>query len=141
MLKRASQDEEGERGARRPTAISGGGLGNLSAEVARMVDNTALAETWRRFQRGEREGLFTRHLYTPAGRQAFEEMRRRYRSEPEFRATIDSYVRNFEELLAEKGRNDPDGEQSLDLLTAEAGKVTPCSRMPRAGWAEASQAR
>ena len=123
VLKRASQDEEGERGARRPTAISGGGLGNLSAEVARMVDNTALAETWRRFQRGEREGLFTRHLYTPAGRQAFEEMRRRYRSEPEFRATIDSYVRNFEELLAEKGRNDPDGEQSLDLLTAEAGKV------------------
>jgi ABC-type transporter Mla subunit MlaD len=123
VLKRASQDEESERGARRPTAISGGGLGNLSAEIARMVDNTALAETWRRFQRGEREGLFTRHLYTSAGRQAFEEMRRRYRSEPEFRATIDSYVRNFEDLLAEKGRNDPDGEQSLDLLTAEPGKV------------------
>ena len=123
VLKRASQEEDGERSARRPVAISGGGLGNLSAEIARMVDNTSLAETWRRFQRGEREGLFTRHLYTSAGRQAFEEMRRRYRSEPEFRSTIDSYVRNFEDLLAEKGRNDPDGEQSLDLLTAEAGKV------------------
>ncbi len=133
VLARASQDDEGEpatappppadRGARRPAAVSGGGLGNLSVEIARMVDNTALAETWRRFQRGERDGLFTRQLYTSAGRQAFEEMRRRYRSEPDFRATIDTYVRNFEELLVETGRNDRDGEQSLDLLTGEAGKV------------------
>ncbi|MGA9600547.1 MAG: hypothetical protein WBS22_09925, partial [Methylocystis sp.] len=112
-----------DRGARRPAAVSGDGLGNLSVEIARMVDNTALAETWRRFQRGERDGLFTRQLYTSAGRQAFEEMRRRYRSEPDFRATIDTYVRNFEELLVETGRNDRDGEQSLDLLTGEAGKV------------------
>jgi hypothetical protein len=67
--------------------------------------------------------LFSRQLYTPAGRQAFEEIRRRYLGEPEFRATIDTYVRNFEELLAETGRNDRDGQQTLDLLTGEAGKV------------------
>ncbi len=130
VLARASRDEEveapqpaaPERAARRPAA-AGSALGNLSVEIARMVDNIALVETWRRFQRGEREGLFTRQLYTAGGRQAFEELRRRYRSEPEFRATIDTYVRNFEELLAERGRNDRDGEQSLDLLTGEAGKV------------------
>jgi hypothetical protein len=88
-----------------------------------MVDNAAVAELWRRFQRGEREGLFTRRLYTAQGHQTLEEIRRRYRADPDFRGTIDHYIRNFEELLSETGRNDRDGGKTLDLLTGEAGKV------------------
>ena len=33
------------------------------------------------------------------------------------------YLRNFEDLLGETNRNDRDGQQSLDLLTGDAGKV------------------
>jgi hypothetical protein len=128
LLARASQDEGAasttaapvEREARRPTS---GALENLSVDIARMVDNVAVVEAWRRFQRGERTGMFSRQLYTGHGRQTFEEIRRRYRAEPEFRATIDHYLRNFEGLLAETNRNERDGEQALDLLTGDAGKV------------------
>jgi hypothetical protein len=88
-----------------------------------MVDNAAVAELWRRYQRGEKGGLFGRRLYTAQGHQTFEEIRRRYRVDPEFRATLDHYVRHFEELLVETSRADRDGSKALELLTGDAGKV------------------
>ena len=104
-------------------AAAPSGLDNLTLDIARMVDTSAVAELWGRYQRGEREGLFSRRLYTVQGRQTLEEIRRRYKSDPDFRGTIDHYLRNFEDLLGETNRNDRDGQQSLDLLTGDAGKV------------------
>ncbi len=120
LLERAS-DEGQAPAAPRPAAP--GGLDNLTLDIARMVDTSAVAELWGRYQRGEREGLFSRRLYTVQGRQTLEEIRRRYKSDPDFRGTIDHYLRNFEDLLGETNRNDRDGQQSLDLLTGDAGKV------------------
>jgi hypothetical protein len=106
----------------RPPA-SQGGLDSLTLDIARMVDNAAVAELWTRFLRGERDGLTSRRLYTTQGHQTFGEIRRRYRSDADFRTTVDSYIRNFEELLSETGRGDRDGARSLELLTGDAGKV------------------
>ena len=121
LLERAS--DEGPAQAAPPRPAAPGGLDNLTLDIARMVDTSAVAELWGRYQRGEREGLFSRRLYTVQGRQTLEEIRRRYKSDPDFRGTIEHYLRNFEELLGETNRNDRDGQQSLDLLTGDAGKV------------------
>ena len=124
LLARASRDEADPTPTTRAArSQSSGALDNLTLDIARMVDNAAVAELWRRFQRGERDGLFTRRLYTSQGHQTLEEIRRRYRADQDFRGTIDHYIRNFEELLTETGRTDRDGGSSLDLLTGEAGKV------------------
>jgi hypothetical protein len=104
-----------------PAPVSG--LATLSLDIAGMVDDQAVADVWRRYQRGEKGGLFGRRLYTAQGRQTFEEISRRYRIDPEFHATIDQYIRNFEELLVETSRGDLDGGRTLELLTGDTGKV------------------
>jgi len=121
LLERASDEGPAPAAPSRPAAP--GGLDNLTLDIARMVDTSAVAELWGRYQRGEREGLFSRRLYTAQGRQTLDEIRRRYKSDPDFRGTIEHYLRNFEDLLGETNRNDRDGQQSLDLLTGDAGKV------------------
>jgi hypothetical protein len=88
-----------------------------------MVDGGAASDLWRRYQSGEKGPLFGRRLYTAKGHQTFEEIRRRYRVDAEFRGTLDHYVRHFEELLLETTKGDRDGSRSLELLTSDAGKV------------------
>jgi 23S rRNA A1618 N6-methylase RlmF len=41
----------------------------------------------------------------------------------DFRATVDHYIKHFEDLLVETSRTDRDGSKALDLLTGDAGKV------------------
>ncbi len=88
-----------------------------------MVDDREVEDVWRRYQSGEKGGLFGRRLYTAQGRQTFLEIGRRYRIDPELHATIDQYIRNFEELLVETSRGDLDGSRTLALLTGVTGKV------------------
>ena len=57
---------------------------SLAMDIARMIDHDAAVELWERYKRGERN-VFTRRLYTLQGQQRFEEVRRRYRSDNEFR--------------------------------------------------------
>lgn len=117
LLARASQDEAPAR-----RAAPGRDLDALSADIARMVDESALAQSWDRYRRGDRSA-FDRRLYTGAGAQTFEEVRRRYAAEPEFRQTVDRYVQEFERLLSEVDREDRDGLLTRSYLTSETGKV------------------
>ncbi|MCC0002273.1 MAG: hypothetical protein H6871_04465 [Methylobacteriaceae bacterium] len=57
------------------------------------------------------------------GQQAFDEIRRRYRGEREFRETIDRYIHEFERLLSEVGRDDRDGSLAKSYLVSDTGKV------------------
>ena len=119
LLERASRDETATRGP----IHNGAALERLTVDIARLIDDVAVAEVWRRYQRGEKGGLFSRRLYTQQGRQTFEEISRRYRVDPNFRTAMDQYIRNFEERVVETTRNDRDGSRTLALLTADAGKV------------------
>ena len=70
-----------------------------------MIDHDAAADLWDRYKRGERN-VFTRRLYTLQGQKAFDEIRRKYRADREFKQTVDRYIGEFERLLEEVSRDD-----------------------------------
>ncbi|MCI0736062.1 MAG: apolipoprotein acyltransferase, partial [Beijerinckiaceae bacterium] len=94
----------------------------ISLDVTRMIDHAAAADAWERYRRGE-TNAFSRQIYVGRGPQAFEEIRRRYRLDPEFHATVDRYVQEFERLLAELGHDAADEAVAKTYLLSETGKV------------------
>jgi hypothetical protein len=132
LLTRASREEspsiappgprESARGAERPQRDSVDSLETLAVDIARMIDHEAAAELWERYKRGERN-LFNKRLYTAQGQKAFEEIRRKYRADVEFRATVEQYIHEFERLLEEVSRGDRGGTVARNYLTSDTGKV------------------
>jgi hypothetical protein len=97
-------------------------LDSLSVDIARMIDHEAAADLWDRYKRGERN-VFTRRLYTLQGQKAFDEIRRKYRADREFKQTVDRYIGEFERLLDEVSRDDRGQVVARTYLTSETGKV------------------
>ncbi|MEC9462572.1 MAG: hypothetical protein VX601_05305, partial [Pseudomonadota bacterium] len=97
-------------------------LNSLSVDIARAIDHDASVDLWRRYQRGERD-IFTRRLYTLKGQQTFDEIKRKYDREPEFRVAVDRYIADFEKLLADVARTDRDKSITQSYLTSDTGKV------------------
>jgi Apolipoprotein A1/A4/E domain len=128
LLTRASRDDavpiapaaQPEPRSQRGTTDSP--LESLAVDVARMIDHDASAELWERYKRGER-GLFNKRLYTPQGQKAFEEIRRKYRGDPEFRQTVEQYIHEFERLLEDVSRGDRGAAVARNYLISDTGKV------------------
>jgi hypothetical protein len=133
LLTRASRDEgqptapaspppsrEPMRGDERQDSVDS--LDTLSVDIARMIDHDAAVDVWERYRRGER-GVFTRRLYTIQGQKAFEEIRGKYRSDPEFRQTVEHYIHEFERLLDDAARSDRGPAMVRSYLTSDTGKV------------------
>ena len=97
-------------------------LDSISVDIARMIDHDAAVEVWDRYKRGERN-VFTPRLYTPQGRQTFDEIRKRYRADRDFRQTVDRYIGEFERLLDELSRDERGQAMARTYLTSETGKV------------------
>ena len=94
----------------------------MSVDIARMIDHDAAAELWERYKRGERN-VFTRRLYTMQGQQTFEEIRKRYRADREFKQTVDRYIGEFERLLEEVSQGERGQATARSYLTSDTGKV------------------
>jgi hypothetical protein len=120
LLHRASKPDEvtGERPARHTLES----LDSLSVDIARMIDHDAAAELWDRYKRGERN-VFTKRLYTMQGQKTFDEIRKKYRGDREFKVTVDRYIGEFERLLEEVARGDRGQVVARTYLTSETGKV------------------
>jgi hypothetical protein len=88
-----------------------------------MIDHDAAAELWERYKRGERNGLFSRRLYTAQGQKAFEEIRRKYRGDAEFRQTVEQYIHEFERLIDDVSRGERGAAVARNYLTSDTGKV------------------
>jgi len=97
-------------------------IDSLSVDIARMIDHEAAADLWERYKRGER-GVFTRRLYTQPGQKAFDEIRNRYRTDPEFRQTVEHYIHEFERLLDDVSRGDRGPAVARNYLISDTGKV------------------
>ncbi len=136
LLTRASRDDSpsiappsgrepsrGEsRGEERQQRDSVDSIDSLSVDIARMIDHEAAADLWERYKRGER-GAFTRRLYTQPGQKAFDEIRNKYRSDPEFRQTVEHYIHEFERLLDDVSRGDRGPAVARNYLISDTGKV------------------
>jgi hypothetical protein len=141
LLRGASRDEAAEEAPARPAAPRAEAaaatprsndsrnprhvvesLNSLSVDIARAIDHDASVDLWRRYQRGERD-VFTRRLYTLKGQQTFDEIKRKYDREPEFRTAVDRYIADFEKLLADVARTDRDRTITQSYLTSDTGKV------------------
>ena len=136
LLSRASRDEEAPRGDERPQrsddrtarpddrppGTRSSRSTRLSVDIARMIDHDAAAELWDRYNRGERN-VFTRRLYTMQGQKTFDDIRKRYRADREFKQTVDRYIGEFERLLEEVSRDDRGQVVARTYLTSETGKV------------------
>jgi hypothetical protein len=106
----------------RPARDSVESIDTLSVDIARMIDHDAAADLWERYKRGER-GVFSRRLYTLQGQKAFDEIRAKYRSDPEFRQTVEHYIHEFERLLDDVSRGDRGPAVARNYLTSDTGKV------------------
>ena len=97
-------------------------LDSLAVDIARMIDHEAAVELWDRYNRGARN-VVTHKLYTMQGQKAFEEVRRKYRSDREFMRIIDRYIGEFERLLEQVSSDDRGQALARTYLTSETGKV------------------
>jgi hypothetical protein len=62
-------------------------------------------------------------LYNAQGQRAFEEIRNKYRTDPEFRQTVEHYIHEFERLLGEVSRGERGPAVARNYLTSDTGKV------------------
>jgi hypothetical protein len=105
-----------------PNATAGNPLESLSLDIGRLMDRNLAAEMWDRYQRGESKA-FSKRLYTPSGQKAFDEVARKYRSDRNFKQTVDRYIAEFERLLDEVAREDRGPQALRGHLTSETGLV------------------
>ena len=117
LLAAASRDEPEEAPSKGAETLEA-----LNREIGSLIDNAAAVEMWDRWRRGD-TGAVSRRLYTEAGQQAFDELRRRFRADPPFRETTTRYMQEFERLLSKIGQNDRDGAQWRAYLLSNTGKV------------------
>ena len=117
LLAAASRDEPEETASKGAETLEA-----LNREIASLIDNAAAVEMWDRWRRGD-TGAVSRRLYTEAGQQAFDELRRRFRADPQFRETTTRYMQEFERLLAKISHSDRDGSQWRAYLLSNTGKV------------------
>ena len=104
------------------TAQTAQRLEAFSLDVSQMIDHAAAASAWDRYRRGDKNA-FTRRIYVGRGPQTFDEIRRRYRQDPEFRGTVERYVQEFERLLASLGQDEASEAVAKTYLLSDTGKV------------------
>lgn len=96
------------------------------------MDHALAAEMWDRYQRGERKA-FSKRLYTPAGQKTFDEVARKYRSDRNFKQTVDRYIAEFERLLDEVARDEHGAACCAAISPRRPDWSTRCSPTPPDG--------
>jgi hypothetical protein len=120
LLSRASREETPPAVA--PSRPPSDALDAIALGISSLIDADAEAEMWDRWRRGD-NNAFSRRLYTAQGQQTFDEVRRRCRTDAQFRDAVERYTQEFERLLAKVGQNDRDGSQARAYLLSDTGKV------------------
>ena len=129
LLARASVGGGADDGQRAPVApvsalpaqIGTGAAINLDV-IASALDADTAAAIWSRYRAGQR-GIMVRSIYSADGRNTFDEVSRRYVSEPTFRGTVDTFLSDFERLLQESEMRDASGRTVESHLGSASGRT------------------
>jgi hypothetical protein len=103
-------------------ASSGDALDSISMDIARIINGDAAFKAWERQEAGERH-VFSRRIYSSQGQQTFDEIRRKYHRDHDFKETVDRYVGEFERLLTEVAKDAQAQKLRRTYLGSETGKV------------------
>lgn len=90
--------------------------------IARAMDPATTAAIWARLRGGHRN-VMVRSIYTADGRLAFDDVSRRYRSDPKLQQTVERYLADFEAIKADAERRDPSGRLAETHLISDSGRV------------------
>jgi hypothetical protein len=104
---------------------AGGQQGNLSGitdEIARAIDQNALADAWGRYQNGE-QNVFSRRIYTLSGQGTYDEVRKKLQSDHDFGRTAQAYMTEFEQLLKRVATGQRPAAETREILLSDRGRV------------------
>ncbi len=93
-------------------------LSSLTADIARSIDENALAEAWQRYQAGE-TAVFSRRIYTLTGQGTYDDVRKKLQRDTNFAQTAREYVAEFEQLM----QTARDAGEARQMLVSDRGKV------------------
>jgi hypothetical protein len=118
LLARASRDEDGHPGSAtaQPPFYKNIGI------IARALDPATTAAIWSRINAGQR-GVMVRSIYSAEARTAFDEVSRRYKTDPDFQRTATRYLVEFERIRREAEQKDPTGRLVQSHLVSDMGRV------------------
>ena len=97
-------------------------LTNLTDEIARSMDQNALADAWARYQAGE-QNVFSRRIYTLSGQGTYDQVRKRLQADAEFAKTSATYMGEFEQLLQQAAQAPNPAAAAREFLLSDRGKV------------------
>lgn len=112
LLKRASQEDDDAPMAG-PIDIR---------RLARALDSNTASAIWSRLGAGQ-SGIMVRSIYSPDGRATFDEAHNRYRSDPAYQHSVNTYINDFEHLLEEAEAKDPSGRTGQSYLLSDVGRA------------------
>jgi hypothetical protein len=97
-------------------------LADLAGDLEELAGETANPALWRRYLDGDR-GVFARRLAASIGPDSVNRITALYRDNPRFHESADTYIAEFEGMLARAREGDRDGLLASTMLTADTGKI------------------
>src|SRR5258706_772056 len=97
-------------------------LADLAGDLDDLAGETADPALWRRCLDGDR-GVFARRLAASLGPESVNRITDLYRDNPRFHEAAESYMAEFEGMLAKARDGDRDGFLASTLLTADTGRI------------------
>ncbi len=90
--------------------------------LSRALDSATAGVIWSRLKAGQR-GIMVRSIYSAEGRNAFDELSRRYPVDANLQSTVNRYLNDFERILREADGKDASGRLSQAHMTSATGRV------------------
>ena len=118
LLARASFDDNGENANNAPSNEYRLNIG----VIARAIDPATTSAIWSRLRNGHRN-VMVRSIYSADGRVAFDDVSRRYKSDPQLQQTVERYLADFEAIKADAERRDQTGRLAETHLISDSGRV------------------
>ena len=97
-------------------------LNSTAIDLTRIMDADVPETEWKRYVKGDR-GVFTRAILRQKPTAVLTRIQARMQEDSEARAYILRYVQQFDKLLRECQKSDPENLMESTLLTADVGKL------------------